>query len=348
MGNIVWLKNATTVSAWNTASNWVFWNEQTQQIEDYGQAPNGDDYVYLNSYIVSVSSNTTLSFPNGTITNKPNPYTGLTGGRFDNGANGSLCTIISNLEVGETYMLRHGGNGGFTFNITGNITGSDSAVVYNKGGNNGAILNVTGNIYGGSQPLMSGNTGSSLTIVGDVYLKNGVGSNVTVTLKINGSLHLDYTTFTSATVAALDTEGDIYLTSKKLGSCTNWINRGTSIYYKGLNPLGGFCNYTNLDLRYPDDFVVKDIDEPRVNPLIIETNWDFANEVQYPPENRVVAGTPYAFDQKVGTFGVDYPPETVVLKGYEYDGGEMVGTYEGGGTVQNTINVYPYKKRNDY
>ena len=347
MGNIVWLKNATTVTAWNTASNWAFWNEQTQQIEDYGQAPNGDDYVYLNSYIVTVASST-LSFPNGTITNKPNPYTGLTGGRFDNGSNGSECTIISNLEVGDTYMLRHGGNGQFTFNITGNITGSDTAVVYSKGGNNSAKLNVIGNIYGGAQPLMSGNNSSSLSIVGDVYLKNNVGSNVTSTLKINGSLHLDYTTFTGATVATLDTEGDIYLTGRKLGSCTTWISRGASIYYKGLNPLGGFCNYTNLDLRYPDDFVVKDIDEPRVNPLVIETNWDFANEVQYPPENRVVAGTPYAFDQKVGTFGVDYPPETVVLKGYEYDGGEMIGSYEGGGTVQNTINVYPYKKRSNY
>lgn len=342
MGNIVWLKNATSITAWNTASNWAFWNEQTQQIEDYGQAPNGDDYVYLNGYIVQ-ATNDTLSFPNGTITNKPNPYTGLSGGRFDNGSNGLQCTIISNLEVGGVYILRHAGNGTFTFNIIGNITGSDTAVVYTKGGNNEAYLNITGNIYGGVAALMSGNTNSSLSVVGDVYLKNGVGSNVTRTLKINGSLHLDYTTFTSATVGTLDTEGDIYLTGKKLGSCTNWINRGASIYYKNLNPLGGFCNYTNLDLRYPDDFVVKDIDEPRVNPLVIETNWDFANEVQYPPENRVVAGTPYAFDQKVGTFGVDYPPETVVLKGYEYDNGNKTGSLQQ--TATNTINVYPYKRR---
>ena len=80
-----------------------------------------------------------------------------------------------------------------------------------------------------------------------------------------------------------------------------------------------------MNILNPADFRWVDISEPRINPFIIITDWDFANEVQYPPENRVVAGIPYAFDEKVGTFAVDYPQEAVVLKDVVYDSGNKTG-----------------------
>ena len=75
------------------------------------------------------------------------------------------------------------------------------------------------------------------------------------------------------------------------------------------------------------------------------------NRQQYPPEDEVKEGTEYVWGEKVGTYTPNYPPESVVLKDYEYGDSDdrKTGTMENEITVTNTntINVYPYKRRNN-
>ena len=325
MGNQVWLKRAIAAANWNAAGNWAFWNEETQQIEDYNQAPNGDDYVYLNSYIVTATA--TISFPNGTITNKPNPYTGLSGGRFDSGSNGGSCTIVSNIEVGNAYIMHHAGNGTFSFSVVGNVTGSDNAVVFTKGGNNQGSLTITGNMTGGLYPLMSGNTGSSVNITGTTKLKTNVGSNVTNSLRFAGRLELNNTTATGATVGTLTTIGEVYLVNGKLGACTNWV-LSANIYYTGINPLNGVCTFSNISQINPDTFIIKDVTEPITQTSILIGKYQLDNTDQYPAPLNVKKDVPYAWGELIGQYLPDYPQEANVLQGVEYDGGEMVGTLD--------------------
>ncbi|MBQ1732709.1 MAG: hypothetical protein II037_10910, partial [Bacteroidales bacterium] len=89
---VVWAKSNGN---WATASIWAFWNEATQQIEDYGQIPQSGDIVYCNGYTVQFTGN--LNIGNGTFINGENPYTNRSGGYFNYSAAAGM-NIIGNCE----------------------------------------------------------------------------------------------------------------------------------------------------------------------------------------------------------------------------------------------------------
>ena len=190
-----------------------------------------------------------------------------------------------------------------------------------------AIVQIDGNVYSEyAQPLFdtntSGGNGAIASFILNGTMRNALIGKTGTTTTINGSIELPLTSDISCTTLNLNG----ILTAKNNRRYTGTtINVNGKIEYQSNNNTTG-VHFTTMNILNPDEFRWVDISEPRINPFIIITDWDFANEVQYPPENRVVAGIPYAFDEKVGTFEVDYPPESVVLNGYEYDNGNMTGS----------------------
>lgn len=355
---------------WAIASgNWnatATWNDNT--------IPVNGDVVYANGYTVTLNVNPNQS--QTVLTNGLCEDTQRSGGSFTLPSGVSTLTVKELKQVGTGTLLNlnigSNGNGyyfvcnmsnesGYVANIYtqqtnkyyiyGNLTIGNYPLIssYNAYSYVLSTVQINGNVYSEyARPLFdvnaSGGGGAISSFILNGTMRNALIGKTGTTTTINGSIELPLTSGISCTT--LNLNGILTAKNNRLYTGTT-INVNGKIQYQSNNNTTG-VSFTTMNILNPDEFRWVDISEPRINPFIIITDWDLNNEVQYPPENRVVAGTPYAFDEKVGTFEVDYPPETVVLKDYVYDGGEMVGTYEGGGTVQNTINVYPYKKRSNY
>ncbi|MBR6067268.1 MAG: hypothetical protein IKP45_05655 [Bacteroidales bacterium] len=353
---------------WAIASgNWnatATWNDNT--------IPVNGDVVYANGYTVTLNVNPNQS--QTVLTNGLCEDTQISGGSFTLSPSVVTLTVKELKQVGADTLLNLsiGSNGaayyfrcaisnenGYAMSIRtqqtnkyyfyGDINIGNYPLInsYNPYGYVLTTVQIDANVYSEyAQPLFDVDSrGGGADI--NSFILNGTMRNALIgktgtTTTINGSIELPLSSGISCTT--LNLIGILTAKNNRLYTGTT-INVNGKIEYQSNNNTTG-VRFTNMNILNPDEFRWVDISEPRINPFIIVTYWDLNNQIQYPPENRVVAGTPYAFDEKVGTFTVDYPPETVVLKDYVYDGGEMVGTYEGGGTVQNTINVYPYKRRN--
>jgi len=312
MANIVWANGAGT---WSTTTLWSYWDNATESVQAYGQIPQQGDTVYLNGFAVTVGSNYILNIGNGTIRNDTNPYTQIEGGYL---SFGTTNIVIANFYVGNTYIGYQGANGTYTMNLTGNIH-LTNAVFFRKAGNNSLTLKVNGNITG-TNSIATGNTGS-LDVIGDVNITNGNNGSLTNEVSVTGELNITTNNWSASSASIIGT-----LTAKnnyKL-SVSGTLTINGNIYYQSSNGSLG-VTYNSLVISNPDTFTWKDISETRLNPFIIITDWDLNNQIQYPPENRVVAGTPYAYNEKVGTFAVDYPQESVVLKDVTYDSGNKTG-----------------------
>ena len=366
---IVWAKQNGN---WSDTTLWAFWNESTQQIEDYNQTPLADDVVYCNGHTINIVSGTYII---SQIRNDVNPYTNI-GGGFCKGPT-TNSTIVFNAEIhsiSKILSLSEQSSAGCYFTLIGDIYCRNEYAICI--GTNGGRCTINGNIYGNYAADVQWNP--LLILNGNIYSENpaspifyirslGGGSNVgSVTLNcnindifvfeinaqfrqltINGNVtEYNYRMVnpTSNIISTLSISGDYTNRRAQYYTVTDFTIGG-SIYYIGTgNRLG--VRYTNITILNPNTFVWKDVAEPRSNLFIILTNYELNNTDQYPAPTNVKKDIPYAWGELVGQYLPDYPPETVVLKDYAYDGGEMVGTYEGGGTVQNTINVYPYKRRN--
>ena len=264
----------------------------------------------------------------------------------------SLRLTIADCIMYDSAALIGASNIG-TLNYTGNYTGvlnNGNITTFNFTGSmvvtsltNRTITTLTANgayTLTGTQTITTGNYYGDLTLTDGTTI-SGTTGNINRAINIGNNCVISYTDLTFNDADSIVRVGH----GSRYSATTHTFNGRKIEYYNDSNGIGGITS-TNPFTPINPDFQWVNISEPRTLKYRIMTDYDFDNTQQYPPENRVVAGTPYAFDEKVGTFEVDYPPETVVLKDYVYDGGEMVGTYEGGGTVQNTINVYPYKRRN--
>ena len=353
---------------WAIASgNWnatATWNDNT--------IPVNGDVVYTNGYTVTLNVNPNQ--PQTILTNGLCEDTQISGGSFTLQSAVTRLTVKELKQVGVNTLLNLSINGNgnayyFIFAISnesgyaisiytqqtnkyyfyGDINIGNYPLISSRNNYSYAlsIVQIDGNVYSEyAQPLFdvnaSGGGGAISSFILNGNMKNVLIGKTGTTTTINGSIELPLTSNISCTTLNLNG----ILTAKNNRRYTGTtININGKIEYQSNNNSNGIY-FSTINVLNPDTFTWRDISEPRINPFIIVTDSDLNNQIQYPPENRVVAGTPYAFDEKVGTFTVDYPPETVVLKDYAYDGGDMVGTYEGGGTVQNTINVYPYKRRN--
>ncbi|MBQ5901293.1 MAG: hypothetical protein IIW86_05480 [Clostridia bacterium] len=140
----VWAKHA---GSWSTASIWAFWNETTQQIEDYGQIPQNDDIVYLNGFSVSLGT-TSVTYIAKEIHNGANPYTGIAGGSL----NGYNFTLVSDLYSEYSSSLYSSNFNGTTrgFMINGNIYIIGNSPSFNISLGGYSTVKINGNIYADS------------------------------------------------------------------------------------------------------------------------------------------------------------------------------------------------------
>lgn len=185
---IVWDKNGGN---WGNATTWAFWNELTQQIEDYGMIPQEGDVVYSNGYGGNLSGIITIKELNfGT-----NPYTGRSGGQR-RAANATIlnCDIIGNNNNSNYISIWYADS----LTINGNVKDfqiicSDSPTLVING-------NVSNFLY---KCTSESNATKSLIINGNVYsIKNGGAYNGTWNLTVNGvwSIENYYNAFNSAII----------------------------------------------------------------------------------------------------------------------------------------------------
>lgn len=160
----------------------------------------------------------------------------------------------------------------------------------------------------------------TIRVTGNCRLNDSISS--VTNIRVDGNL----TIYGNLSATAATINGNIIAMSNHIVAATT-LNVGGNIEYQSNNNTVGVL-YTTLNILNPDTFTWHDISTPRVNPFMIITDADTRNLLQYPAEDRVVLGTPYAFGEKVGTFDVDYPPETVVLYEYVYDNGNKEGTLQ--------------------
>ena len=185
---IVWDKNGGN---WNDATTWAFWNELTQQIEDYGMIPQEGDVVYSNGYDGTLSGIITIKELNFDT----NPYTGRSGGcRRAVDATILNCDIIGN-NNNSIYISIW-----YTDSLTINGNVKDFQII----GTASPTLVINGNVSDFLYKCTSTTNGTkSLTINGNVYsIKNGGTYNGTWNLTVNGVWSIDnyYNAFNSATV----------------------------------------------------------------------------------------------------------------------------------------------------
>ena len=380
---VVWLNStATSSTSFNTISIWSTWDGDNNQEVPLGRLPQSGDYIYANGYICLIPTGT-LNLGTAILSNGSNPYTGRNGGTFFFIAAGTY-NITANVEhfgfsvvlgntsqvsankrqltlqgnvisftTNGTFAIKAGGSGGRTI-INGNVNGEYclesewgfSTIIINGNVNSAGALSFYGS-GGGTNAFdvtINGNCRDNFVVA------NGQQQSQFSSITISGN----YTNTLNAnpfnrTVVTLNVK-NIINTGVELVVTT--LNISGYIYYRGYNNKVGVC-YTTLNILNPDTFTWKDVTEPRSNPFIILTDAEMNNRQQYPQENEVKEGTEYVWGEKIGTYTPDYPPESVVLKDYEYGDSDdpKTGTMENEVIVEvdntNTINVYPYKRRNN-
>lgn len=332
---------------WAIASgNWnatATWNDNT--------IPVNGDVVYANGYTVTLNVNPNQS--QTVLTNGLCEDTQRSGGIFTLPSGVSTLTVKELKQVGTGTLLSLSiSSNGSVYYFVGNMSNESGHVVsiytqqrnkYYIYGNltignyplidshNGysyalAIVQINGNVYSEyAKPLFdtntSGGNGAITSFILNGTMRNALIGKTGTTTTINGSIELPLSSGISCTT--LNLNGILTAKNNRLFTGTT-INVNGKIEYQSNNNTTG-VHFTTMNILNPDEFRWVDISEPRINPFIIVTDWDLNNEVQYPNENKVVAGTPYAFDEKVGTFAVDYPQEAVVLKDVIYDSGNKTG-----------------------
>lgn len=336
---VVWAKSNGN---WTDTTLWAFWNETTQQIEDYGQIPQADDVIYCNSYTITVNDIPIINV--NSINNSQNPHTGNSSGRL-NKTSGTSIRINANINA-ISQIVNYAVNSSRSIIIYGDVfsTGPNALVL---GAFNNFSCYINGNVtINGAALIDDGQATGSLTITGNVISESssisyfGVqGGNSKFTVTVNGNVSDVYYHTTN--------NGNIYIngvftshTNTNLQAANLTINGG--IEYVATNYKNGGVTPNNL---LGTIYFWRDITPNSNAPFQRVTKYQLDNTNQYPTPANVRIDVPYAWGELVGTY--QQPPESVVLKDYVYDNGDKVGTLENEVIVDNTntINVYPYKKR---
>lgn len=316
---IVWAKQNGN---WTTASIWAFWNESTQQIEDYGQMPQIDDIVFSNSYQITISNNSNIKVAK--LTNEINPYTNLGGGVFIVQTN---CVITADVYC-ETGSLLYFTNTGGQFTLVGNVetsySNTNSQVIY---------LNTYTVLI-------------QITIIGDITINNGLlGGGVSsfqfcTAMNITGNIYCDGNAFTNQCPRITTINGNISINN---GSFFNYSGNNTNNYVNGNITYNAPISYigamaTNkLTINGNLYYSVKNPFLNVADVVFENDNWEWRYIGEGDPVFIIL---PYPSQPNV------FPQEIDVRKDVPYAYGVKVGKLEPVTvTNTNTINVYPYKKR---
>lgn len=306
----VWAKSNGN---WSTASIWAFWNETTQQIEDYGQVPQVDDVVYCNGYDVTIDADyiKVEAIRNGLVI-----HTNRIGGKFITRVSHTYqleCNIYS--DVTNDYILTFRGctyNETHTQVIIGNVQSVQGAYSLHCTDAKHTISingNTNGQVYYASSG--AGSKTFKLTINGNVVANViGVSSNGAtsppINLIVNGNVDL------SGNLVEYGRNLNYHQVGK-----LSLIGQNSSL---NVTQYTGFTAYTiTLDgiLSIKDKslyeiFNTNDLSLKTTSGMSIETEYD------YPQQSDVKKDVPYAYGQMVGTYQPEFPQEAVVLKDVEY------------------------------
>ena len=335
---------------WAIASgNWsdgTTWND--------GVVPADGDYVYCNGFVITLNTNITQL--NTTISNESNEN--IVAGGYINITTNNRVVAFKEIFTSSRFCVGISGN--ITCTLTANVYGpstfnsnNTNCAIYSTSTGNAKAITINGNIDnregftafsangGYLQPTVNGNVSVKHHFITNVYS----GGNFT----INGNLTTTY----NETFWTGSQYGTMNLSIS--GNITGGMNFKMSVL-NGTFYIWGNYHYTldfNIQLSNNVIFAsptaeIKYIGvEPNPHWYVVLTQQQLLNRQQYPPEDEVKEGTEYAWGEKIGSYTPDYPPESVVLKDFVYDNGDKVGTLENEVIVTNTntINVYPYKKR---
>ncbi|MBQ4214921.1 MAG: hypothetical protein II663_01445 [Bacteroidales bacterium] len=313
---VVFAKESGDWSPTNTTI-WGIWNDQTQQVEDYGQNPTADDDVFCNGYALTLKMSATVK----TLSNrKKYDYLNNDGGRiaynagytlsaneidfvqlsqtigcFGFGVNsaGVNCYIICpTIKIEGGYFCSHtyGNNAGWI--ITGNIYLKNSCLTDSgAGGTSTHLLTINGNVIGeGINYFVKSftsapNAGWTIVINGNCKLvgNDSVNNLGRLRLTVTGCYrNLDNNRFTLAQTS------------------TSSVALGAIEYYSTNNTFG-MASFSQFSMVNPSGFYWHDITEPRSNPYIIVSNYDLQNTQQYPSVTDVRRDVEYAWGALVGT-----------------------------------------------
>lgn len=336
------VKYAVANGNWSAGATW-----------NDGVVPAVGDVVYCNNH--SITADVNIALPNTILTNELCPTTNVSGGHLIIATTNRIVSF-KECYADATYIIGISNNITCTINadiFAPTVFQSDNSMgsIYSTSTGNTKEVIINGNCYGREAYTFIGSYGLhyiKTTINGNVILKHHLwtGTYSGNSQLINGSVHIEnaeqiwvgaqYGTF-DLTING-DVTGRGYYTSGTNGQ----INIGGSYYYTGYF---GFSVTRQVNFSNPNAEIKYTGPEPNPNYYVVLAQQELNNRQQYPPEDEVKEGTEYVWGEKVGTY--QQPPESVVMKGYKYDNDEKVGTLENEVIVDNTntINVYPYKKR---
>lgn len=301
----VWAKSNGN---WTTASIWAFWNETTQQIEDYGQVPQVDDDVFLNGY--TIQSAGTINIGAGTISNGTNPYTSRSGGRISSSLQN--FEITANLEGVGGYIFYVMQSEISSFIINGDINGY--GITLNAGP--AYTINITGNVSGNFlQSRYAANITKTVNIVGNINEGTQIQTNTdSFIINVTGNVYENLICSNLSRISRLKVDGYLYV-------------KGNNIITYPLT-INGVIDTTQSTVNY---FPITSTITFSAPSTIKQT------EIDYPRPEDVKINVVYADGQMVGTYDINQylPPESVVLKDYEYGDNDDRKT----GTMVQEVNV---------
>ena len=288
---VVWAKSNGN---WATASIWAFWNEATQQIEDYNQVPQVDDVVYCNSRIIQVNVLNYTYLQVKEIRNDLNPYTSHIGGWVDvmNNVDNSrqltiVCDFFGKGTTSNDQILRSG--------IDGDNLRRNTALILNGNFFNCFVLQnfrapntsvITGNVAEMQWQFVdnSASNTKSLTVNGNAVNLKITSNSATTSLIVNGSVTTAHETLiTGVTNKNCTINGAITFAT------TNDFEHSIRI-----NGIADFSETTTInEFHFPFRIGFGIINSGNITVKI-------PNLTDYPAENDVKRGVRYAFGNLVG------------------------------------------------
>ena len=306
---VVWAKSNGN---WTDTTLWAFWNEVTQQIEDYGQEPQLGDTVYANGFTVSYN----MATVNNTLRNDTNPYTGNSNGSFSYPY--ASITINGDCYIGDAGLF----SGSYTLpiNYNGNIIkiGAGGISIRNQ-----STININGNVIieeGATGILFYKNEGGgqhAFVINGNLEINAGTFGEVLSTTTINGNCIIKGTLCQSTNIGTKSISGrcDIYTQQNsfalRVENLLNIYNITQTFTSLQINKIHYYGAGYNLGINVASIGIID------VTQFEAKRIYDTPD---YPAESNVKKDIPYDYGQMVGTYDLEnlLPPESVVLKDYEY------------------------------
>lgn len=265
---------AKQAGSWTDTTLWAFWNETTQQSEDYGQVPQNGDIVYCNGYNVAIP--TVLDIGSGILSNGTNPYTGRVNGIFTCAATSAAVNITANLEGVNGNVISFSGNQtqGAVFN--GNFLSNYGVLLNSMANQQTATIN--GNVKGQFiQTSYAGNFTYYININGN--WENGAHIEQTrssYNVVINGVCFASINPVNNLSLTSFSVNGIMYIIDDYIVRFTIKINGKIDVTQSNVN---FFPSVSTIQFLGESEIVTKAADYPSPEDVRKNITYDFGDMV---------------------------------------------------------------------